>query len=141
MVLWQSRNNKKMVEKPLNFQHLHSKTRCSSHILKNQMSWGAFQNCQNLHPKTRCWNHIENLALCLAKTCFQSFEVQNWQVFNGVWGLKESIVSTNYWNNLLFKQCLKPWPNHSQVLACYTIKTPHKLLQRYLSLEPTKYIM
>jgi hypothetical protein len=36
------------------------------------MNWDALQNPQVLHSKAHCSNHTENLALCLAKTCFKT---------------------------------------------------------------------
>jgi hypothetical protein len=118
MVLWKSKNNK-IVEKPLNFQHLHSKTRCSNHTKKFKWVGVHFKTI-----KTFIQKHVAQITLKILHYVWQrhalrllSNGVQNSQVLNGVWGLKELAVSTNYWSNLLFKQCLKPWPNHSQGLA------------------------
>lgn len=121
MVLWQSNNNKKIVEKPLNSQHLHSKTRCSSHITTKSNELGYTSKPSRPSLKSTLFKSHWKSCNIFGKNMFLRLilnGVRNSQVFNAVWGLKELEMSTTYWSDLLFKQCLKPWPNHSQVWAC-----------------------
>jgi len=111
-------NSQKIVE---NFKTFNTSTRkYVAQVTMKKIKWVEMHFKIDLHQK-----HIVQITLKMShyvwqRHVFKASIKQGLKLTSPQQNLKfqKSAMSTNNWTSSLLKQWLKPWPNHSQVLAC-----------------------